>query len=122
MGGIDIQVLGIGNNGHIGFNEPSDVFTKGTGVVDLTASTIDANSRFFASRDLVPTQALSMGIGQILAGSPALLPGIGFHQRAEVTARIAAGEVYFSGGLFVLGALVRFCHTYTSKSSTYFVP
>ena len=47
MGGVDIQLLGIGNNGHIGFNEPADYFTKGTNLVDLTASTIDANARFF---------------------------------------------------------------------------
>ncbi|MBQ4072024.1 MAG: glucosamine-6-phosphate deaminase [Clostridia bacterium] len=77
MGGVDIQVLGIGNNGHIGFNEPADHFTYGTNLVDLTDSTIDANSRFFASRDLVPTQALTMGIGQIMAADKVLLIALG---------------------------------------------
>ncbi|MBQ7363522.1 MAG: glucosamine-6-phosphate deaminase [Clostridia bacterium] len=66
MGGIDIQVLGIGHNGHIGFNEPADSFSKGTALVDLTKSTIDANSRFFESPDDVPRRALTMGIGQIM--------------------------------------------------------
>ena len=77
MGGIDVQVLGIGNNGHIGFNEPADYFTKGTSLVDLTDSTIDANSRFFASRDLVPTKALSMGVGQIMSAKRILLVAFG---------------------------------------------
>ena len=77
MGGVDIQVLGIGNNGHIGFNEPADHFTYGTNLVDLTASTIDANSRFFASRDLVPTQAITMGIGQIMQADKILLIALG---------------------------------------------
>ena len=66
MGGIDIQVLGIGHNGHIGFNEPSDFFSLGTALVDLTPSTIEANSRFFNSPDEVPRRALTMGIGQIM--------------------------------------------------------
>ena len=92
MGGIDIQVLGIGNNGHIGFNEPSDVFTKGTGVVDLAASTIDANSRFFASRDLVPTRALSMGIGQIMSAKKILLIALG-EGKAEILERALFGDV-----------------------------
>ena len=77
MGGVDVQVLGIGNNGHIGFNEPADTFSNGTGLIDLTDSTIDANSRFFASRDLVPTQALSMGVGQIMAADKILLLAMG---------------------------------------------
>lgn len=77
MGGIDIQLLGIGNNGHIGFNEPDDHFPKTTNLVKLTDSTIDANSRFFASRDLVPTEAISMGIGQIMAAKKILLVAFG---------------------------------------------
>lgn len=92
MGGIDLQVLGIGNNGHIGFNEPSDVFTKGTGVVELTESTIDANSRFFASRDLVPTRAISMGIGQIMSAKKILLIAIG-KGKAEILERALFGDV-----------------------------
>ena len=61
MGGIDIQVLGIGRNGHIGFNEPDDALVPDTHLTDLTAGTIEANSRFFASANDVPKQALTMG-------------------------------------------------------------
>ena len=62
----DLQLLGIGNNGHIGFNEPDDHFSKGTHVVDLTESTIEANSRLFDSIDDVPRQACSMGVQTIM--------------------------------------------------------
>jgi len=65
-GGIDVQILGIGHNGHIGFNEPDDYFTFETHKVELTESTIDANSRLFESKDEVPTSALSMGMGTIM--------------------------------------------------------
>lgn len=65
-GGIDLQLLGLGHNGHIGFNEPSSVFEKDTHCVDLTQSTIDANARFFASMDDVPKQAYTMGIRTIM--------------------------------------------------------
>ena len=65
-GGIDLQVLGIGRNGHIGFNEPCDRFYDKTHVVTLTKNTIDANSRFFASADLVPKKAITMGVGTIM--------------------------------------------------------
>lgn len=92
MGGVDVQVLGIGNNGHIGFNEPSDAFSYGTTLVDLTASTIDANSRFFASRDEVPTQALTMGVGQIMAADKILLLAMG-KGKAEILERSLFGEV-----------------------------
>ncbi len=77
MGGVDIQLLGIGNNGHIAFNEPCDHFSKGTVLVELTDSTIDANSRFFASRDDVPTKALSMGIAQIMEAEKILMIATG---------------------------------------------
>ena len=66
-GGIDMQVLGIGRNGHIGFNEPDDHFTCGCHVVNLTESTIQANRRFFDSEASVPRQAVSLGVGSILA-------------------------------------------------------
>ena len=92
MGGVDLQVLGIGNNGHIGFNEPSDHFTYGTNCVELTASTIDANSRFFASRDLVPTRAITMGIGQIMKAKKILLIANG-KGKAEILERSLFGEV-----------------------------
>jgi len=66
LGGVDIQVLGMGHNGHIGFNEPGDSFEQETHVVDLTESTIEANSRFFASKDEVPRQAITMGSKSIM--------------------------------------------------------
>ncbi len=66
LGGTDVQVLGMGHNGHIGFNEPADYFPLGTHVVDLTDTTINANARFFASRDDVPKQALTMGVKNIM--------------------------------------------------------
>ena len=66
LGGIDLQLLGLGNNGHIGFNEPSSSFEKETLCVDLTQSTIDANARFFSSLSEVPRQAYTMGIQTIM--------------------------------------------------------
>lgn len=65
-GGVDLQLLGLGHNGHIGFNEPSEYFEKETHCVDLQESTIEANKRFFASADDVPKQAYTMGIGTIM--------------------------------------------------------
>ena len=66
VGGIDLQLLGLGPNGHIGFNEPDDHFSKGTHCVDLTESTIQANSRLFDSIDDVPRQAYTMGTQTIM--------------------------------------------------------
>ena len=62
----DLQVLGIGNNGHIGFNEPDEVFSRGTHIVNLTESTIQANSRFFDDPNQVPRQAVTMGMQNIM--------------------------------------------------------
>ncbi len=73
MGGIDIQVLGMGHNGHIAFNEPADHFPLGTHVVDLQESTISANARFFASADEVPRKAMTMGIGNIMSAKQILV-------------------------------------------------
>ena len=73
LGYADLQLLGLGRNGHIGFNEPCGFFVKETHVVDLAQSTIDANARFFASADDVPRQALTMGIGCIMAARRILL-------------------------------------------------
>ena len=67
FGGADLQLLGLGPNGHIGFNEPCDEFVNGTNHVKLTDATIDANQRFFATRHDVPKQAISMSVKQILA-------------------------------------------------------
>ncbi|NCB05815.1 MAG: glucosamine-6-phosphate deaminase, partial [Clostridia bacterium] len=76
-GGIDVQVLGIGRNGHIGFNEPADEFVYGCHVVNLTKSTIEANRRFFESEDAVPRQAISLGIGSIMNARCVLLLATG---------------------------------------------
>ncbi len=72
-GGIDLQLLGIGVDGHIGFNEPADEFVKPTNVVTLDPSTIEANARFFASADDVPRQAITMGMGGIMGAKKVLL-------------------------------------------------
>ena len=77
VGGIDIQLLGIGGNGHIGFNEPGEAFEKETHCVDLTESTIKANARFFESMDEVPKQAYTMGIKNIMAAKKILLVATG---------------------------------------------
>jgi glucosamine-6-phosphate deaminase len=76
-GGIDLQLLGIGHNGHIGFNEPADRFVYGCHVVDLTPSTIQANRRFFKSEADVPRQAISMGIGSIMNAKRVILVATG---------------------------------------------
>ena len=73
LGGIDIQLLGIGHDGHIGFNEPNSFFDKETHCVDLTEMTIEANKRFFESIDDVPRQAYTMGIGTIMSAKKILM-------------------------------------------------
>ena len=73
VGGIDLQLLGIGLDGHIGFNEPDTYFEKATHKVLLDPSTIDANARFFASREDVPTTAITMGMGGIMSAKKVLL-------------------------------------------------
>src|SRR5574344_1281498 len=73
FGGADLQLLGLGPNGHIGFNEPADAFVKPTNKIALTKATIDANARFFASREDVPKFAYTMGIGGIMKAKRVLL-------------------------------------------------
>ena len=73
LGGVDLQLLGLGNNGHIGFNEPEDSFPKGTHCVDLTESTIQANKRFFESESDVPRKAYTMGIRDIMQAKRVLM-------------------------------------------------
>ena len=73
LGGIDLQLLGIGLDGHIGFNEPDDFFTKETHRVTLDPSTIEANARFFASKEDVPTEAITMGMMSIMQAKKVLL-------------------------------------------------
>ena len=73
LGGVDLQLLGIGHNGHIGFNEPTDSFPPTVHQVELTESTIQANSRLFDRIEDVPTQAITMGVGTILKADKILL-------------------------------------------------
>lgn len=77
LGGIDLQLLGIGNNGHIGFNEPAEAFAKETHCVKLTENTIEANARFFESMDDVPKYAYTMGIKNIMQAKSILLVASG---------------------------------------------
>ena len=91
-GGIDIQVLGIGHNGHIGFNEPADQFIRACRVVNLTDSTIDANQRFFESRDQVPRQAISLGMSAILNARSVLLIATG-EDKAGIIREAVQGEI-----------------------------
>lgn len=91
-GGIDIQLLGIGRNGHIGFNEPSDAFNYGTHIVTLTEDTIQANARFFTSADEVPRQAISMGIGNIMAARCVVLVATGAN-KAEAVYKTIRGQI-----------------------------
>ena len=92
VGGIDIQLLGIGGNGHIGFNEPGEAFEKETHCVDLTESTIKANARFFESMDEVPKQAYTMGIKSIMMAKKILIVANG-EGKADIVARAFWGPV-----------------------------
>ena len=85
-GGIDLQVLGIGMNGHIGFNEPDDSLNTKTHLTDLTENTITANSRFFESEDDVPKQAITMGISTILSAKKIILLASGKEKRQAISA------------------------------------
>lgn len=92
LGGADLQLLGLGRNGHIGFNEPGDRFIGETHVVDLSPSTIAANARFFARADEVPRQAITMGMDGILSARRVLLLVSG-GEKAEALARAVTGPV-----------------------------
>lgn len=91
-GGIDLQLLGLGHNGHIGFNEPADDFPKVTHCVDLTESTIKANARFFEKIEDVPTQAYTMGIGTIFKARRILLIASG-KDKAEIVKKAFCGPI-----------------------------
>jgi len=92
LGGIDLQLLGLGRNGHIGFNEPGEQFIPGTHMVDLTASTIEANQRFFDSKDEVPRQALTMGIKNIMLARRIVVAASGA-DKADAIARAFGGNI-----------------------------
>ena len=88
---IDVQLLGIGVDGHVGFNEPGVVLYDGAHVEELDESTIDANARFFESRDEVPTKAISMGMGDILRAKKLLLLATG-ENKAEAMKGLLLNE------------------------------
>lgn len=92
LGGVDLQLLGLGHNGHIGFNEPGEAFEKEIHCVDLTESTIEANKRFFASADDVPKQAYTMGIKTIMQAKKILIVVNG-ENKADIVERAFFGPV-----------------------------
>ena len=92
LGRVDIQLLGIGHNGHIAFNEPDSHFPRDTTLVSLSESTVSANSRFFAERGQVPREAISMGIGRILRAERILLLATG-QGKAEILERALFGRI-----------------------------
>lgn len=91
-GGIDLQLLGLGPNGHIGFNEPSDSLSVGTHVVSLAQATINANARFFESADDVPRNAITLGLGGIMKAKKILVLASG-KAKADIVKKIFSGEV-----------------------------
>ena len=91
-GGIDIQLLGIGSNGHIAFNEPASAFQRWSHVVKLKESTIKDNSRFFDSIEDVPTEAVTMGIGSIMQAKRILIIAIG-EKKAKAIKQVIDGNV-----------------------------
>ncbi len=92
LGGIDLQLLGIGHNGHIGFNEPDFAFEKTTHAVELDDSTINANARFFADRSLVPRRAVTMGMKSIMQAKKIVLIASGEDKR-EILHKALYGPV-----------------------------
>ena len=90
-GGIDLQILGICENGHIGFNEPDRELVAKTHLTKLTESTINANSRFFSSIDEVPTQSLTMGMASILSAKKIILLASGANKRNAVKGLVDGG-------------------------------
>lgn len=109
-GGIDMQLLGIGRNGHIGFNEPADRFVYGTQIVTLTKSTIEANRRFFDSEDQVPRKAISLGVGGIMNAKAVVLIAMGADKaqairdtvKGDVTPQVQASILRFHPNATIL--------------------
>ena len=92
LGGTDLQLLGIGRNGHIGFNEPAEVLPLATHMTNLTEDTIEANARFFEKKEDVPTEALTMGMGDIISSKKIVLL-ISGKGKAEIAKEVFSGSV-----------------------------
>lgn len=92
LGGIDLQILGIGNNGHIAFNEPDSYLITGTHLTKLTEDTIKANARFFDSLDEVPKEAVTMGVGQIMKARKIILLANG-KNKVDAIRGILSGKI-----------------------------
>ncbi|TSB47346.1 glucosamine-6-phosphate deaminase [Alkalicoccobacillus porphyridii] len=92
LGGVDLQLLGIGKNGHIGFNEPGTSFDSETHVVQLTPSTRQANAKYFSSESEVPTQAITLGIATIMKAKRILLIVSGI-EKAEILYQCLYGQI-----------------------------
>lgn len=92
LGGIDIQLLGVGNNGHIAFNEPNSELSSGTHIISLTDNTIEANARFFDNIDDVPRKAITMGVGGIMKAKKIILIASG-ESKAEAVKGIFSGKI-----------------------------
>lgn len=92
LGGIDLQLLGMGHNGHVGFNEPGEAFEKETHCINLAASTIEANQRFFEREEDVPRQAYTMGIKSIMQAKKILVIVSG-ESKADIVAKAFLGSV-----------------------------
>lgn len=92
LGGVDLQVLGIGRNGHIAFNEPGTAFDSETHVVDLTETTVNDNARFFDTIDEVPKQAISMGLSTIMNAKSIVMMASG-EEKADAITAMMEGEV-----------------------------
>lgn len=113
LGGIDLQLLGLGLDGHIGFNEPASYFAKGTHRVELDKSTLEANSRFFTSIDEVPKSAVTMGIGSIMQAKKVLLIVSGANKKSilektlygEITPEVPASILQLHPDLTVIEAV-----------------
>ena len=109
-GGVDLQLLGIGHDGHIGFNEPDDTFSRETHIVELTDITRQANARFFDSPDEVPDKAVTMGIGTIMQAKRILMIATGADKadtvramlRGPVTPRLPASVLAFHRDVVVM--------------------
>ena len=92
LGGTDVQLLGIGNNGHIAFNEPDEALVSGTHLTNLTEDTIKANARFFDSIDEVPKTALTMGLGGIMKSKKIIVIASG-ESKAEAVKAMVNGKI-----------------------------